>query len=223
MLPDTPQWRRLQKASEAAIEQAGGKPDEWPWLVENLAGTLDALSHKHKAEGEQLKKSELRKELYGFFEKAKAIDRALSKISVLEFINLESNDGLADIGAVICSLRRYADAAKKAAENIPTTAGATRAKTADNLLGARPWCALVVRELWLICQGCYPGDTNPHAQTAASSLWGAALGRKPKIHVESWAPHLTKARKCKDWQADFIRMTLRLRPVDLTSIYNESI
>ena len=222
MIPATPRWTRLQRASEDVIKLAGADPGQRPWLLENLAGMLDALSYRYQHDGEQLKKSELRKELQEFCQKAKAIDRALRRPSVLEFINSESNDGLADIGPVIFGLRRYANAAKKAAEKIPSTAGATRAKVADNLLDARPWCALIVRELWLICQDRYPGDTHQHALKAAGKAWEGALGKKPKIQIDSWAPHFTKARKCHDWQVDFMKMTLNLKPLDVAGVYSES-
>ena len=74
MLPITPKWTHLEKVSEDIIKLAGGNPDEFRWLVENLAGLADALLLKKQIEDERPKKAELRKKLNNLHSAARLIE-----------------------------------------------------------------------------------------------------------------------------------------------------
>jgi hypothetical protein len=172
------------------------------WLPRLLRDWAPSIMLSCGVHAKQPTKAAMREHLRRMSEVAALLQKALQDTAIKEFLELEGNIRIENIGSLDHTLRTLAEraAVASASPRIATTSarakrGAGKALPA-NALSPKCFCALIISEVWKYLHGGYPAPGNRKAASAADAYWRAWGGMTRSWgsdRLTSWSYHFKTA------------------------------
>jgi hypothetical protein len=151
----------------------------------------------------QPSKTQMRKRLTQVANAAAIVREALQHDPTREFLELEGNVRIENLGGLELALRTIGEHATSAAASPRISASGTAAKKGQGkalpaeALHPKVFCAVIIGETWKFLNGEYPGSRNAKAAAAADAYWQASGGSTKSWgtnRLTSWRPYFERAK-----------------------------
>lgn len=175
--------------------------DSPPWLPTLLRQWGPSIMLDRAVHAAQPSKTQMRKRLIQVANAAAILRDAMQHDPTREFLELEGNVRIENLGDLEHTLRIIGERAASAAVSPRiSTSGTTAKKGQGKALPAKAlhpkvFCALIISETWKFLHGKYPGSRNPKAAAAADAYWRASGGSTRgwgRTRLSGWRPHFEK-------------------------------
>jgi hypothetical protein len=195
-----------EKSSQSRVWQeiaALIRKDAPPWLPTLLRQWGPSIMLDRAVHAAQPSKTQMRKRLIQVANAAAILRDAMQHDPTREFLELEGNVRIENIGGLDHALRTIGERAAGAAASPRISASETAAKKGQGkalptvALNPKVFCALLISETWKFLNGEYPGSRNAKAAAAADAYWRASGGSTKSWgtnRLTSWRPHFERVK-----------------------------
>ena len=193
-----------EKSSQSRVWQeiaALIRKDPPPWVATLLRQWGPSIMLDRAVHAAQPSKVNMRKRLIQVANAAAILRDAVQHDPTREFLELEGNVRIENLGGLEHTLRIIGERAASAAVSPRIAASGTTAKKGQGkalpakALHPKVFCALIICEAWKFLHGKYPGSRNPKAEAAADAYWRASGGSTRgwgRTRLSGWRPHFEK-------------------------------